>query len=111
MVTRYRSLILLVLLSPLPFAHAAQDVPSGYRRVAQQAGVPADLLYAMALTESGSRVQQGIRPWPWTLNIAGRGYRYSTRQDACMALNQFMRTISPKRIDAWLERASLHHAV
>ncbi len=107
MATHYRSLIWLVLLSPLPFAHAAQDVPSGYRQVARQAGVPADLLYAMALTESGSLVPQGIRPWPWTLNVAGKGYRYSTRHDACTALNQFMRTTSPKRIDAGLGQVNI----
>ncbi|EJN2862244.1 transglycosylase SLT domain-containing protein [Salmonella enterica subsp. enterica serovar Yaba] len=113
MVTRFRALIWLASLSLSPSIHAAQNVPSGYRQVAQQAGVPADLLYAMALTESGSLVPQGIRPWPWTLNVAGTGYRYSTRQDACTALNQFMRTINPKRIDAGLAQINLgwngHH--
>ncbi|EAN4681529.1 hypothetical protein EHN46_21815 [Salmonella enterica] len=109
MATRYRSLILIWLapLSFFSFVHAAQDVPVGYRQVAQQAGVPADLLYAMALTESGSRVSQGLRPWPWTLNVAGKGYRYSTRQEACIALNQFIRTTSPKRIDAGLGQINI----
>lgn len=106
MVTRYRSLIWLVLLS-LPSVYAAQDVPPGYRQVAQQAGVPADLLYAMALTESGSRLPQGIRPWPWTLNVAGKSYRYATRHEACTALNQFMRTTNPKRIDAGLSQINI----
>ncbi|EBL8291869.1 transglycosylase [Salmonella enterica] len=104
---------MILMLPVLPVAHAAQDLPYGYRLVAQQAGVPADLLYAVALTESGSRRPEGIRPWPWTLNIAGRGYRYATRQEACIALNQFMRTTSPKRIDAGLSQINIgwngHH--
>ncbi|EKS4618405.1 transglycosylase SLT domain-containing protein [Salmonella enterica subsp. enterica] len=105
MVTRCALIVSIVLI--LPAARAAQDVPYGYRQVAQQAGVPAELLYAVALTESGSRVPQGVRPWPWTLNVAGKGYRYATRQEACTALNQFLRTTNPKRIDAGLSQINI----
>ncbi|HAT6801820.1 TPA: transglycosylase SLT domain-containing protein [Citrobacter freundii] len=105
--------LMLSVLLILSATRAALAVPDGYRQVAQQAGVPAELLYAVALTESGSRVAQGIRPWPWTLNVAGKGYRYATRQEACIALNQFMRTTSPKRIDAGITQINLgwngHH--
>jgi hypothetical protein len=113
MAARYCALILLSLLSLFSAARAAQDVPAGYRQVAQQAGVPADLLYAVALTESGSRLPQGVRPWPWTLNVGGKGYRYVTRHEACIALTQFMRTTHPKRIDAGLNQINIgwngHH--
>ncbi|EMN7477109.1 hypothetical protein WB926_003595 [Salmonella enterica] len=98
MAARYHTLILLLSLSAWPLM-AAQTVPDGYRQVAQQSGVPADLLYAIALTESGSALPQGIRPWPWTLNIAGHGYRYPTRREACFALHHYILTTSPKRID------------
>lgn len=111
MAARYALIMSILLIAPA--GRAAQDVPAGYQQVAQQAGVPASLLYAVALTESGSRVPQGIRPWPWTLNVAGKGYRYATRQDACIALNQFMRTTNPKRIDAGLSQINIgwngHH--
>lgn len=111
MVARYYTLMLFLL--PVMPSHAGQNVPAGYRLVAQQAGVPASLLYAVALTESGSRLPQGIRPWPWTLNVAGKSYRYSTRQEACIALKQFIRTTSPKRIDAGIAQINLgwngHH--
>lgn len=111
MVTRCAVIVSILLI--FPAARAVQDVPAGYRQVAQQVGVPAELLYAVALTESGSRVPQGIRPWPWTLNVAGKGYRYVSRQEACAALNQFLRTINPKRIDAGLSQINIgwngHH--
>jgi len=93
-------MILLLFTLSLSFSvPAASVVPTGYRAIAQQARIPPELLWAVALTESGSELPQGIRPWPWTLNIAGHGYRYATRQDACLALQHFMRTTSLKRID------------
>ncbi|MFP1824540.1 transglycosylase SLT domain-containing protein [Lonsdalea quercina] len=107
MVARYRSLIPLFLLLSALSVHAAPDIPYGYRQVARLNKVPADLLYAVALTESGARLAQSFRPWPWTLNVAGTGYRYATRRQACAALHQFLRTTSPKRIDAGLGQINL----
>lgn len=106
MAARYYALMSLIMLPIFP-ASPSQDIPYGYRQVAQQAGVPANLLYAVALTESGSRIQKSVKPWPWTLNVAGTGYRYATRQAACSALRQFLRTASPKRIDIGLGQINL----
>ncbi len=54
----------------------ACSVPLLYAQIARQQQVPAELLYAVARAESGTRLAQGLHPWPWTLNIAGTGYRY-----------------------------------
>ncbi|MGR7526936.1 transglycosylase SLT domain-containing protein [Klebsiella aerogenes] len=99
--------MLTALLSILPAAHASPGVPAGYRQVAQQAAVPASVLYAVALTESGVRVKQSLKPWPWTLNVAGRSLRYATRADACHALRQFLHTVNPRRIDVGLGQLNL----
>lgn len=107
MVAHFRALMLLVALPFLSLAHTSQDVPIGYQQVAQRAGVPARLLYAVALTESGTQVSQGLRPWPWTLNVKGQGYRYTTRSEACSALTYFIRTTDAKRIDAGLGQINL----
>jgi hypothetical protein len=50
-----------------------------YREVAGYAGVPAAILYAMAQAESGQLTDGRVRPWPWTLNIAGTPKRYPDR--------------------------------
>lgn len=51
--------------------------------------MPADLLYAICLQESGLKRKSGAyAPWPWTLNIAGEGRRYDTQDDALKALLQ-----------------------
>jgi Transglycosylase SLT domain len=70
---------------------ALAAVPAGYRQVAQAQGVPATVLYAVALTESGATLASGERrPWPWTLNVEGRAYRFRTRLEARQALRVFL---------------------
>jgi len=69
------------------WAHEA--VPAGYRTVAAEQGVPASILYAVALAESGTVVDPSrhIRPWPWTLNVSGQGRFFPSRQAASEALH------------------------
>lgn len=70
------------------------DIPEGYVRVAAVHGVPAEVLYAVSLTETvmapsaiagvmknGMRISASrpLRPRPWTINVAGKGYRYASR--------------------------------
>jgi len=67
-------------------ASSLEAVPPGYRLVAAEAGVPPALFYAVALAESGKRFDVGPRPWPWTLNVAGEGRFYPSREAASRAL-------------------------
>lgn len=92
--------------SLLLIGHACA-VPPLYAQIARQQQVPAELLYAVARAESGTRLPQGLHPWPWTLNVAGTGYRYASREAACQALMNFVRTRSLKRIDAGLGQINL----
>ncbi|ECG8633417.1 lytic transglycosylase domain-containing protein [Salmonella enterica subsp. salamae] len=84
-----------------------QPIPSGYHRIASEEGVPAEALYSVSLAETSRQLPQGERPWPWTLNVAGRGYRYSTRQEAYDALMSFMRRYPLKRIDVGIAQVNL----
>ncbi len=75
-------LLLLCLWIPV-YANAA--VPQGYQRIGEAYGIPPELLYAVALTESEG---PGIgKPWPWTANVAGEGYYFASRQALFDALN------------------------
>jgi hypothetical protein len=67
-------------------------VPSGYRLVASEKKIPDSIFYAVALAESGRTLpaDRVRRPWPWTLNVAGDGYYYSTRIEAWQALQKWM---------------------
>ncbi len=87
--------IWLIVLINLVFASPVwsdESVPAGYRTIAAECGIPYTVLYAMALTESGKLVATAgvYRPWPWTLNVAGNGYYYSTRIEAWQALRDWL---------------------
>ena len=73
-------------------ASPERSVPAGYASAARTHGIPADIFYAVALTESGKVVDRfrTRRPWPWTLNVGGRGYFYAPREDAHRALRRFL---------------------
>ena len=79
--------LLLVLSMLIPTVSLAQRVPTGYHRIASQYQIPATVLYAVALTESGKAIDQRIyRPWPWTLNVAGQPKRFKSHSAACLEI-------------------------
>lgn len=95
-------LLNLFLLSSTAYASIKQKqlvIPPDYQHAAYEHGVPASLLYAVVMQESGA--------WPWTLNVAGTGYYYKTRQQAENALEVFMRKWPLKRIDAGIAQINL----
>jgi hypothetical protein len=72
---------------------SAELVPTAYRTIASERGIPHSILYAVALAESGKQVvsASAFRPWPWTLNVAGQGYYFDSKQDAWQALRDWLR--------------------
>jgi hypothetical protein len=99
-----RSVALITLLS---FLTQAQPLPEAYQQAASRWQVPPELLWAVAQTESGSRLGTQRLPWPWTLNIAGKSYRYRNKETACNALLAASQHISLKRIDAGLGQINI----
>ena len=73
-------------------AWSDEPVPAGYRAIAAERGIPQSVLYAVALTESGRQVASAnlYRPWPWTLNVAGRGYFFDSHLAAWRALTDWL---------------------
>lgn len=92
-----------VLLFTAPSATCAQETPPpAYQSAARTHGVPASVLFAVALQESGMTLRGRLIPWPWTLNVAGRPLRYANRRQACAALRDALMHVPPTRIDAGL---------
>lgn len=86
----------------------AQEVPPpAYQLAARQAEVPAAVLYAVALQESGMTRRGRVVPWPWSLNVAGSPKRYATQAEACAGLQRALRQVPPTRIDAGLGQINL----
>lgn len=88
-------------------ARAAEIPPPAYQIAARNAGVPSPVLFAIALQESGTRLRGRLTPWPWTLNVAGRGKRYASRAEACAGIRRALATHSPRRIDVGLGQINL----
>lgn len=104
----YRGVLMLLLFAAaLPAQAGKPTIPAAYHHIAREERVPAESLYSLALTESARKTKQGVRPWPWTLNVAGRGYRYASREEAMQGLLQHMRRHSTKRIDVGLAQVNL----
>ncbi len=49
---------------------------------AEQSGVPLSVLKAIALTETGRKSAGSLRPWPWTVNMEGKGVWFDTKDQA-----------------------------
>ena len=91
-------------------AQAAELPPPAYQLAAYSAGIPSEVLYSVALQESGTYLRGQKRilvPWPWTLNVAGAGYRFATRDDACRALLIAVATVGPKKVDSGLGQVNI----
>lgn len=52
---------------------------------------PDHLLAAVALNETGRRApNRGLAPWPWTINVGGRGLEFATKDQAVFAARQLL---------------------
>jgi hypothetical protein len=99
---------------PLLFGFAVQalaappvEPPKAYRVAAAKAQVPPSVLYALALQESRAALPSGVKPWPWTLNIAGEPWRFADQESACVALYLAVQSVNPKRIDVGLGQVNI----
>ena len=62
-----------------------------FARQERQQGIPRQLLFAVASTESG-RWHKGAGvalPWPWTVNAEGKGYYFQNKSEAVAAVARF----------------------
>jgi transglycosylase-like protein with SLT domain len=75
-----------------------------FERVASEKAVSSRLLYAIALAESG----RGGRPWPWTLNVAGRSFYFPDREKAHAELVRLVRR-GYRSIDVGYMQVNLAH--
>ena len=52
------------------------------RYASERTGVPIGVLRAISLTETGRTLSGGFRPWPWTVNMEGKGLWFDSRDEA-----------------------------
>lgn len=107
---------LLAFLSGVAVAHAAPSAPSpsvfcetaiaGAEAVAH---LPPHLLGAIASVESGKPDDKGaVRPWPWTINVEGRGQFFATKVDAIAAVRA-LQASGMRSVDVGCMQVNLMH--
>ncbi|CBL45402.1 Lytic transglycosylase, catalytic [gamma proteobacterium HdN1] len=89
-------------------AYADAGVPAAYQAVASQYGVPPEVLYAIALTESRHTVSGLVRPWPWTANVEGKPYFFASRTEMSAFLTGLLRR-GNRKFDVGLMQISWRH--
>jgi hypothetical protein len=52
------------------------------QHAAEKTGVPPDVLMAITRTETGLAKGGVMQPWPWTVNMEGRGVWFDTKSEA-----------------------------
>jgi hypothetical protein len=52
------------------------------QHAAEKTGVPSDVLMAITRTETGLEKGGVMQPWPWTVNMEGRGVWFDTKSEA-----------------------------
>lgn len=88
----------------------AKECTRYINRYERQYAIPTHLLSAIATTESG-RYHNGIGisvPWPWTINVQGKGHYFDTKQEAIQAVRKYMAQ-GIKSIDVGCMQVNLHH--
>lgn len=51
-------------------------------QIAAETEVPLDVLRGLTRTETGRKQDGEVRPWPWTINMEGKGLWFDTREEA-----------------------------
>jgi hypothetical protein len=78
----------------------------------REQGIPAHLLAAISSIETG-RYHSGLGlalPWPWTINVDGKGYYFATKAEAIAKTQRFIRS-GHQSIDVGCMQVNLkHHA-
>lgn len=74
----------------MPGRPFAPEPPTAYVVTAEHAGVPAWVLYGVALQESKLKLGDATVPYPWTLGVRGRGERYGSFHAAKAALERHL---------------------
>ena len=86
-----RHAVAMVFLISLPTYAHAMAVPAAYHQVAEEYDVPAGILFAIALTESGRKAADGrVLPYPWAMNVNGKALYFANRVEADSRLVQLL---------------------
>ncbi|WP_282027268.1 lytic transglycosylase domain-containing protein [Ruegeria faecimaris] len=63
-------------------ARMSQTCDQAARRAALAQDIPLDVLRAITRVETGRAIKGRLEPWPWAINVEGRGHWFRSEQEA-----------------------------
>lgn len=86
-----------VLLLGAPLVHARGQDPAflcdqAAEQAAATSSVPLQVLLAITRVETGRHSDGALRPWPWSINLAGEGYWFTDATEAMAFANDQLAT-------------------
>ena len=93
-----------------PLIEGAKQCTRYFPTEEQNQAIPVHLLAAISTTETG-RYHAGLGmalPWPWTINVEGKGYYYGSKAEAIAATQKFLRD-GKRSIDVGCMQVNLKH--
>lgn len=93
-----------------PLIEGARQCTQYFPQQEQRNNIPTHLLAAIATTESG-RHHDGLGmnvPWPWTINVEGKGYFFATKAEAVANTKNFL-SKGYESIDVGCMQVNLKH--
>lgn len=90
--------LLMLIGSVLCVRVACAEIPLAYHKIANDYQIPVDVFYAVMLQESGKTSERKYLPWPWVLNVELKAYYFSSKEQASIALRQFLAVNENARI-------------
>jgi hypothetical protein len=93
-----------------PLIEGARQCTQNFPVQEQAQGIPTHLLAAISSTESG-RWHSGLGmavPWPWTINVEGKGYYFATKAEAVAQTAEYLRK-GYRSIDVGCMQVNLKH--
>ncbi len=69
----------------------ANECTQAIQTIYTQEAIPKDILTAVALTETGTMQKGRLEPYPWAINVEGKGFLFSTKQKAIDAVNAYLK--------------------
>jgi hypothetical protein len=96
--------------STTPAVSPGEQCLAAVAAAVQRAGIPPRLLRSIAMVESGRAdpATGRVAPWPWTINAAGAGHYFATRQEAIEAVRRFQAS-GIQSIDVGCAQVNLMH--
>jgi hypothetical protein len=96
-------------LSSRPNLNPGLQCRAAIRIAERAAGIPEQLMAAIARVESGRRGPDGVvNPWPWSINAEGTDYVYDTKE-AVIAAVRALQTKGVRSIDVGCMQVNLMH--